>query len=74
MSSQDEDVELIMNNYRKVGDLLSGKVTIGEVRSFMIVVAASLTEAEFGTFFAIVGLMKQLREKKKQLREKETHA
>ena len=67
MSSQDEDVELIMNNYRKVSDLLSGKVTIGEVRSFVIVVVASLTEAEFGTFFAIVGLMKQLR-------EKETHA
>ena len=65
--SQDEDVELIMHNYRKVSDLLSGKVTIEEIRSFMIVDLALQTEAEFGTFFAIVELMKQLR-------EKETHA
>jgi hypothetical protein len=67
MSSLDEDIELMVHNYRKVGDLLSRKVTIGEVRSFMIVDLASQTEAELEKFFAIVKLMKQLR-------EKETHA
>ena len=67
MSSLDEDIELMVYNYRKVGDLLSRKVTIGEVRSFMIVDLASQTEAELEKFFAIVKLMKQLR-------EKETHA
>ena len=67
MSSLDEDIELMVYNYRKVGDLLSGKVTLGEIRSFMIIDLSLLTEAELGRFFAIVGLMKQLR-------EKETHA
>ena len=67
MSSLDEDIELMVYNYRKVGDLLSRKVTIGEVRSFMIVDLALQTEAELEKFFAIVKLMKQLR-------EKETHA
>ena len=69
MSSLDEDIELMVYNYRKVGDLLSRKVTIGEVRSFMIVDLAlqTETEAELEKFFAIVKLMKQLR-------EKETHA
>ena len=65
--SQDEDVELIMHNYRKVSDLLSGKVTVGEIRSFMIADLVSQTEAEFRMFFTIVELIKHLK-------EKETHA
>ena len=63
--SEDDDLNELFDEYKKVGDLLLHKISEGELRAFIIVHMVNMSIKDYTMFKAMMTILNKLQEREK---------